>query len=401
MSEAMSQDLRQARFGVALVCIVFLIANASMGAMPVLFGAYIDHLGFSLELAGRMATAETCGLALGSFLCLVLVERFHTGLRLPVIAAIVGLVIAQLLSAKVQDPVAFGAARSLSGLCVGLIQAASSAWIASLRHPERAFAFFVGMTFLSGAIGMPVFSAVLAQFSIEALYLGYATLLAVPFLLSLRFPEREHVVVAETRVIPAGIPIGREALLLGGLWLNFALNGGVWVYLERAGETAGISLQTVSALLGGGMFVALIATLVIAFARDQHGPRRRIVFSHTLLVLSTFMLVFPLGIFWFASAVVLFHIAIAVVPPCLLAALALADPSGRSAMRGVVAINLGYCVAPIFFTSIVVWIGEASALVISAIAFGLCLFLTLMGLAGARRHHPEQSARPGATLADL
>lgn len=382
--ELNGQTQKSAVVGVAMVCAIFLLANASMGAMPVLFGGYVDHLGFSLKVAGRVASAETCGLALGSVLYATVFARRGGQLKPIVLASLAFLLAAQLFSAWTRDPLQFGAIRALSGLCVGTIQSVGAAWIATVRFQGRAFALYVGMSFLSGALGMPAFSWALGSGGITALFLGYALVIVLAFALALRFPAYDPPAAAKARETEPDHGGFRRIALLFALALNFALNGGVWVYLERAGGHAGISAAAISGLLSAGMFVALGTTLAIAFVADRGGRMAVIVLAHAMLAASTFMLVFDRGVGWYAGAVILFHIALAVVSPYLLAALALADRSGRIMLRGVAAINVGYSVAPLLFTTMVVSLGAGSALAVSAAVFILCLALTLWGLAAPR-----------------
>jgi predicted MFS family arabinose efflux permease len=176
----------------------------------------------------------------------------------------------------------------------------------------------------------------------------------------------------------AGAAARRSQLfLLPSIAINFAFNGGVWVYLQQVGEQSHIAARVVSGTLSAGMFSALAATIGIVLLGGRAGRGAPLTVANLLLVGSTLMLI-RIGSSWsFVLTVVLFHIGIAAVSPYYLAALARYDTSGRAALRGVAAISIGYSVGPWLFSLLVSSQGFAATMVISAVMFALCSLLVI------------------------
>jgi predicted MFS family arabinose efflux permease len=361
----------------ACVCAVFLIADSAFASMPVLFGAYIDERHYALATAGIIATTETAGLALGSTLSLALLRLPAVDRRVLTMLALSALLLAQLISASVQAPLSFAIARGISGASGGIVQSTGSAWIAQLKNPERPFALYVGMTFLSGALGMPLFTLLLHSMHLSGSYLGFAAMIVIALAIATVFPRAKRANTSGP-VGSAGPAVKRAQLfLLPSIVLNFAFNGGVWVYLEQVGEQAHIATDVVSVILSIGMFSALAVTVGIALLGGRGGRAVPLMLAHAILLVSTLMLIGTQSSWGFALAVVLFHIGVAAVGPYYLAALARLDLSGHSAVRGVAAMNIGYSLGPWLLALLVSTQGFAVTIVIAAAMFALCGLLNV------------------------
>jgi predicted MFS family arabinose efflux permease len=364
------------------VCLVFLLANAAFSAMPVLFSAYVDERRFPLAVAGMVATAETVGLALGSTLSLGLVANSQINLRRIVLWDLSVLLLAQLLSARSETAWTFAIARGLSGLCAGFVQSMGSAWIAKFGNSERLFAIYIGMTFLSGTFGMPLFAIAEQHVGLSGSYYTFAGLVLLATLVSFGYPR----VLNSTSAVLLGsdtdvrLEKREQRLLLPAVAINFAFNGGVWVYLGRAGQLAHITPTDTSVILSAGMFSALAVTIGIGLIGNRFGRFVPIAFAHICLILGALMLIRIPSLYWFVVAVVIFHVGLATVSPYFLAALASVDPSGRPALMGVAAMNIGYSVGPWLLSVLVERTSYAATMACSAGVFAVCLTLAAYAL---------------------
>lgn len=362
----------------ARVCFAFLVADAAFAAMPVLFSSYVTERHYSLVVAGIAGSAETGGLAIGSALSLRLLASPRAELRTVVLWGLAALLLAQVASACIWMPLPFAAARCLSGGCVGVIQAAGSAWIAQFRNSERPFALYVGMSFLAGALGMPFFTVCKQQVGLDGSYLAFSVLIVVAIYGATAYPRRQRTAPPETGaavVSSSGPSLLGQAPLLASMAINFAFNSGVWVYLGQAGQRALVDATTTSLILSAGMSLALIATVVIALVGNRFGRRGPLLLGHIFLVAGVLALITGASPIAFTLAVALFHIGIATVPPYYLATLAAADARGQAAVRGVVAMNLGYGAGPWLLSTLMASNGFPATMVMSALAFGLCALL--------------------------
>lgn len=381
-------------------CCAYLIADLSIGAMPILFGAFVDERHLALEVVGGIATAETTGLAVGSLLGFVLITRLSIAARTLAAASLAASIAAQIVSAMSVDTLPLMVARLASGTAAAVLQAVAIAWISRLPNPQRPLAIFVGMAFLAGAIGIPLFSWTLESWGLAGTFLFHAGLLVAAMallpLIPATPPARPDAVtgMADAEATARSDGGRRHWPLLVAIALNFLFNGGVWVYLERVGQWAGFDATRIAALLGLGMFVALASTVALAIVGSRVRTLWPVLCGHMALIIATAALLGIDGWAWFAGAILLFHMGMALLPPAMLAILAIIDPSGRSALQGMVAINIGYAVGPQVYSWVVALYGFTVSLGVAITVFGISLLLFLWVQAGAgRRRDPRIGAR--------
>ena len=133
-------------------------------------------------------------------------------------------------------------------------------------------------------------------------------------------------------------------------------------------------------ILSAGMLSALGVTVAIGLIGHRFGRWRPLVMAHICLLVGTLLLIGNPSIYGFCVAVVIFHIGLAIVSPYFLAELAAMEPSGRPALKGVAAMNIGYSVGPWLVSALVERFGYNAALVCSAGMFTVCLILVRTGL---------------------
>lgn len=365
-------------------CGTYLLANLSVGAMPVLFGGFVDERHIALNLAGSIAAAETTGLAIGSALTIALIARCRLSAKALVGGGLFACAIAQFVTAISIDATMLIAARLMSGICTALVQAPAIAWISRQPNPQRPLAIFVSMAFLAGAIGIPFFTFTLASFGLSGTFLAFAGLLLVAMLAIPAIPGEDLSTpgASETQAVASRQSGNRTTHLplLIAISFNFVVNSGLWVYLERIGEWAGIAPAPVASALSISMFAAMAATITLGIAGARFKIGWVTVFAHAALIVSAAAF-FRVGSWMpFTAAVVIFNIGVALLPPALLSTLAVIDPSGRSALRGVTAINIGYAAGPQVYSWMVTNLGLATSLAATIAVFCLGLPVCLRGL---------------------
>jgi len=365
-------------------CSIFLIANLSVGAMPVLFGGFVDQRHLGLAVAGSIATSETTGLAIGSALALALIAKFGLSERVILAASLVTSAAAQIQTAISSDVAILIAARMISGISTSLIQSTAIAWISRQASPQRSLAIFVSMAFLAGAIGIPLFTFTLQTFGLSGTFLTFAGLLLAVIMMVPLVPRTNVSTAQVPRVdqyLIHGSPINaRQWPLLLAISLNFLVNSGLWIYLERIGQWGGIAATPLATILGFGMFAAMGGTIALGIAGHRVKAVRVIMLAHLMLIGSSIVF-FSVGS-WapFASAVAIFNIGVALLPPTLLAILAKMDPSGKSSLQGLTAINVGYAIGPQAYSWMMTSLGLTVSLAATIAVFAVSLTLCTRGL---------------------
>lgn len=366
------------------LCVIYLVANLSVGAMPVLFGGFVDQRHVSLELAGSFATAETTGLAIGSGLAIALITRARCSERTLLTASLLVCASMQVLTALCHIALVLIMVRAGSGICTALVQATAIAWISQHPRPARPLAVFVSMAFLSGAIGIGLFSYTMAATGFDGTFAIFAALLLAAMIVIPLAPRSrqfdQHVIeAAESPSLAPELKTSHRLLLLA-IAANFTMNSGLWVYMERIGQWDGIQPASVASILSASMFAAMASILALGIAGPRAKPRPVIVLGHFVLLVATVLFLKSATSIQFGVAAVAFNVGVALLPPILLTTLAVSDPTGRTGLQALTAINVGYAVGPQVFSWIVAFAGMQVALGLSVVAFAVSLPICTRGL---------------------
>ena len=120
-------------------------------------------------------------------------------------------------------------------------------------------------------------------------------------------------------------------LVLIALIFMWAANGSIWTYVERLGQSTGLSLQQVGTTLSIAAAVAILGPITAHYVHDRFGFRKPIMIGATLkigaaLVLCNWMI--PQA---YIVAATLFVLAALFIVPYLMSLMSLADPTGRLA----------------------------------------------------------------------
>lgn len=364
----------------ALITLVGLQALTAVptAAMPPFVGYYVDGFGYSLEQAGRVASAESVGMAFGQLIVLLLI-RPRWNIRRSVFVTLCLFVVAQFLSLRPENHILFTAARFLSGLCGGgFMFATAGAYIASLPHPDRPFAILYGTLFVVGPIGLFAFPHVFEALGARAVYIALG-IAAVASLSVVRYCPEHRAGSSDAVHTDTGgrLPLSGMAaiaLLAISLTINYMSNGGVWIYLERIGASIGIPETSRGNLLALGMAVGVVGTVsAIACAR---WPYRHlfITLGQIFLLLSYAILLWIGGQWGYLAAACLLNVAVTFYTPFYLAQMSTIDPSGRSTTVGMLGFAFGYGLGPAILSLFLVN-GDFTGPILAA---GAAVLLSLM-----------------------
>ncbi len=359
-------------------------------AMPGFVGRYVDSLGFDLALAGRIASVEALGMALGQVLATLLV-RPGSDLRRLLFWSLATFAAAQLLSLIPGLTWLFAGARLLSGTAgAGLVFALVGVYIARLPNADRAYPLYYGMLFVVGPIGLYLLPTLLARVELSHVYLALAvvTVAVLPLLRSLESLDRRVTAAPVHAATPTRGPIGFAALLLMlSLFLNYVGNGGVWVYMDRVGAAFGLDESTRGFYLAIGMLAGLAGSAAALYFTDRTRRLTALVIGNLLLALSYLLPLWPgRAIPAFVAAALLLNVAVTFFTPFYLAALARTDTTGRNVALGILAFGLGYGIGPAALSPFITDSGFAPMLLV---ALGTALLSLVLVVAAARRSRSE------------
>lgn len=251
-----------------LVCLVYPIGPAATILMPMIVGGLIDNYQYSEQQAGNIAALEGLGLVVASVVAALWIRRISWVSASAV--AFIAYAALNLISANVADYEPLLALRSLTGFAGGCLFAVTVAALGDNREPDRAFGLaqaVQGAMMLAGFLAAPY---LLQSWGVGSLY-GMLAAAAVALMVTLRwFPSRGR------HGAQAGETGGASHVAL--IWLGllasvlFFINVfGFWAFVERMGQAAGLSAQTIAMALGVSQVAAIAGALAAAWASDRYG----------------------------------------------------------------------------------------------------------------------------------
>ncbi len=297
--------------------------------MPLQIGGFIEGLGLGETRAGMLATAEVFSLGGG----LILVSLGFINLPLNRLAMIGGVIviIGYVLSIFIEYYPALVLARAITGLGMGLINAAATMAIATcFADTDRAAGNVFALVYLGSAV-LYLATPFLSQFGH---YQGLFTLLIIIVALAMplfRLLPKNSLGKVQQRDNDQSLPWLTIILLLSGEAILFVGLGTCWGFAERLGINSGLSAKGVSFYLAW----SAVATIIGASFAGWLGTRLGRSFAlHGGVVLSAFacFLMASTGLDWtYLPGLMLYQAAIAFLLPYLIGTAALLDSKGRVA----------------------------------------------------------------------
>lgn len=256
---------------VFFISIVYPLGPAAIILMPMLVGGVIDGYGFSEQQAGYIAALEGMGLVVSSLLAATWVRRFSWTSAL--LAGFILNAVLNIVSAHLSDFTPLLILRFLAGMSAGSIFAVTVAALGDNSHPDRAFGIAQVM---QGAMMFVAFAGapyILEQWTVSGLYYMLAAVSLLMVFSLFRYPSS-----GAERVLESGAGGAEPSNYTGYIWLGlvasflyFSNIFGFWTYVERIGDAAGLSNETIGLALGLSQFAAIIGAGAAAIASHRYG----------------------------------------------------------------------------------------------------------------------------------
>ena len=373
-----------------LTTIVWLsaVGAVTFNIQPLYLGALAEHLGLGPSRLGFVAGVEILGAALAGVAASFWIRRLSW--RRVAGGALVVMIAGNLLSVLVTDYAALLALRFLTGLCgSGTVYALSLAALGDTRHADRNFAIALFAQVGLAILGYLVLPGLVPSAGTAAIFLPLAAVagLALPLLRALPggpVPERPARPEAAhgAGAAPAAIWL---ALLCQFVW--FLGLGGLWAFLERIGDAAGLEPGAVGNAIAAGMAMGLLGALAAAVLADRVG--RTLPFSVALATqLVAMTLLGDVGsLSAFVVAVALYNATWNFALPYLFSLAAAADATGTRvvllAAAQTVGLTIGASLAGVLVEH--TGLGGAGVQGVLAVLAAMALFATAARLTDAWR----------------
>ena len=311
---------------IASVVVASGVALFALYTGPLLLGEYMSRLAISESQAGFIISMEMAGLTLGSVIFFAI---SHLNWRRILTVSLLLMVAANVALLVVEHLPAFVGCRFIAGLGSGMVMTLTIQVVGMMRDPDRIYGMWTLGQLALGTLGLLLFPTVIESGSLNTVFVIWA-LMAFILLPSIRFYPCARVVDASTTSSQAGrrrLILGM--LCLGGLFVYYGGQAGVWVFLERLGVSWGIAGDSVAQILFLSLLAAIAGAVVAIFLGHSLGRVLPLSISMGLSATSILFLIFSSGVSMFTFAACLFNFAWYLFLPYMSAIVAVLDQNGR------------------------------------------------------------------------
>jgi len=310
---------------IALGCVNAIGAIALL-ITPGLLSAMVTELGFSDQHAGYVISSELWGWALAALPAVFWVR--HVNWHRTIYAALIVLIVVNVISAYLISPVPLALVRFLGGFAGGSVLAMSTAAIYLTARPDRSFAVFFGVQLLIASIGLLLLPRLITIASLQGAFLLFAAILGALIAIVRYLPERrENAPIAGNG--NNATPLGWALIALAGAFVfEFAMVG-VWAYLGQMGNAANLPAASVSIALSLGMLAGLAGSIAAAALDIRLGRLTPLTFGMVCYLFAVFPLLGEYTSGAFIFYVSLFGFAWYFILPYVMASIVNIDTSGR------------------------------------------------------------------------
>lgn len=364
------------------------IAISPFTILPLLVGALVSDIGFTLKQAGYVAAAEMTGSGLAAFITSMFVARLNR--RLAAFASLGLFIVSNLVAARVGELELLMLTRFIAGVGSGTTVAIVSAIFAGTKLPERSFSMlFMGNLVFGMVMFLALPSLILSVWGLSGVYVLLA-LLAIGVLILLPWLPRSAV-GTEPDDKPARLSINFIAgLALSGMLIYFVGIGALWPFVEQLGVIRQLAHNSIGAVLSSAQVGGICGALLAAGITTRFGHRKPIIAGIMLSLFAMAMFIFYTDLWFYAVACVLFYFSFIFTLAYLVGILSALDPLGRLAALGVTMQTAGLALGPALAGEMFVRNGQGGLVGFAAICL-LVSFFTMMGAAQGMYQHKAVS----------
>jgi len=353
-------------------------AVAFVSVMPMLVGVLAQDLGLGAERAGVLAATDRAGALAGTVVCVLALRRQS---RRRIAAA--GMLALTVGNAVTGFFTAWGpllVCRFAVGFAQGTVSAICYAAMGGCPRPARAFAFYCALQMILGSLGAWIIPWLLevggwpAPFHALALLalpgIGVAAL--IPGSLPKRSPERGGAKAPNS---------SRAWIALASIFVFFVGAGGLYAFLERIGDAAGLTRAVIARSLSMASLAGLAGSLLAGGVAHRWGAGRGAALGGALSLAAMAAFLLPANGVLFPVAAAGFNFSWNLLYPFQFAGLAQADRRGSATAFTPAATGSGFALGPALAAVLFEHHGSGA---VSMVALGLGM-MSLALLFGAAR----------------
>lgn len=258
--------------------------------MPAVVDGLKEGLAFSNKEAGMVGSFNMYGGACGALLMAFIVRKLNW--KPSAEFMLFGLIIADLISMLITEPLALMGVRFLHGCIGGALVGLSFSIFARTKAPDRSFGVLLLVQAFSGGLGVMCLPFLVAQFGMPALFatLIFFSLITLTMLHFL--PDYAVVAVPENTPKPAPVRLKLLLTALFGVFLFQAANMGLYAFMIGLGKNAGLEIGFISQTLGFANWVGMLGALLVVMLSTHFGIFKPIVGGTLLAMIGSWALLY-------------------------------------------------------------------------------------------------------------
>ncbi len=252
---------------------------------PILVGSVVDGLGFSREMVGYISSVNIFGLAFGAAVASVTIGK--TSLLTLIRLACIGLISCELLSCFVSQAPALLAIRALSGVFGGALYAYALASFSVLSDSRKAFGYYIICYAVMSLVFLFVLPFLIEAFDYRINFFFLFLISVVSLLLSGVVSKFENRIQKRSFDRITRILANKNIILSLSAYYLLQLGGGLmYIYSERIGIEAGLSIRSIGVMLSLSSIFAILGAFLVIRISKKYKVVPQIIINGFLMMLS-------------------------------------------------------------------------------------------------------------------
>jgi len=361
-----------------------IVGNISPYILPLIVGALVDHVGFSIEQAGLVASADMFGLGAGTLVWSRFIMKGDW--RKFALASAILLCVGNILCAFTDTFIAVALSRFVAGIGAGLMLTIGVSGLATTNNPDRIVAIYAMIVTAFASVVLYVFPFLLVRHGSSGMFLAMASFACLAGISSFFVPQTLS--GAAKLALPSRALVKKPALFralfplsLAGVLVSFFGMSLFWVFIERAGVTAGFVTSQIAGGLGSAQAAGIFGALTAAIVSTRFGNRLLpVMFTLALALIASVAIPTTTGFVLYVLSAGSLIFSWNMLYPYVVGILISLDSSARLVTYGLVVMTLGKSLSPLVGAYVVSETDYSSAYWLCIICFGMAALLFLPAL---------------------
>lgn len=327
---------------------VTIVGVAVLTVLPLLVGGLSEVGTLGIQQIGWVAASDTLGIMLAAASGPLWVKRIPW--RPVVSLGLVTLVAANLATLFVLDDfILLMSVRVVAGIGTGIAYVIALSSVGGHQNSERAFGLVVAAQVAYGVFSFMVLPGWIGSAGVEILF-RYMLIWSVAALVfsALAFPAGGRSGSADSLRSLVGL-WKAVVTVFAGLAIYYIAMGGIWAYIERIGDGAGLPVKSVGNILMIGYGLSLFGAVLCEKVVDRIGRERALVLAATVQIVTLAALLkldVSTALTLYAVATIVYQFFWSFALPAAMAIFSGVDPSGRIVALSATAFKAGEFVGP-------------------------------------------------------